>query len=59
MQVSDERTLDWCALMIDMDPDEWPDPSRIAREVWVNIPGKHRNGDAAWEAIENMIATRH
>jgi hypothetical protein len=32
---------------------------RTAREAWVRVPGKHRNKDAAWAALENMIATRH
>jgi hypothetical protein len=27
--------------------------------TWVRIPGKHRNQDAAWDALEDMIATRH
>ena len=25
----------------------------------VRVPGKHRNKDTAWAALENMIATRH
>jgi hypothetical protein len=38
-------------------PDEYkPVPGRIAREVWVRIPGKHRNADAAWDALQDMIA---
>ena len=41
-------------------PNEYrPDGSRTAREAWVRVPGKHRNRDAAWEALEEMIATRH
>jgi hypothetical protein len=41
-------------------PSEYrPDRSRTAREAWVRIPGKHRNKDAAWDALEDMIATRH
>jgi hypothetical protein len=41
-------------------PSEYrPDRSRTAREAWVRIPGKHRNRDAAWDALEDMIATRH
>jgi hypothetical protein len=35
------------------------DGSRTAHEAWVRIPGKHRNRDAAWDALEDMIATRH
>src|SRR5260370_15718088 len=36
-----------------------PDGSRTAREAWVRVPGKHRDKDAAWDALEDMIATRH
>ena len=71
------RKWDWCALMIDVHPDELkrcfckvaflyvhpseyrPDGSHTAREVYVRIPGKHRNRDAAWNALEDMLATRH
>jgi hypothetical protein len=41
-------------------PDDYkPDGSRMAREVFVRIPGKHRNKDTAWAALEDLIATRH
>jgi hypothetical protein len=41
-------------------PDEYcPDGSRVARIVWVRIPGKHRNKDRAWDALQNMMTTRH
>jgi hypothetical protein len=41
-------------------PNEYkPDGSRIAREAWVHVPGKHRNHDAAWDAFQDMMATRH
>jgi hypothetical protein len=49
---------DWCALMVNFDPDEpcWP----TAREqTWVRIPGKHRDRDAACDALDDMLATRH
>lgn len=37
-------------------PNEYkPDGSRSAREAWVRVPGKYRNKDAAWEAVEKMI----
>ena len=73
----DARKWDWCALMIDVHPDELkhcfskyaflyvhpddyrPDRGRTAREAMVRIPGKHRNRDAACEALEEMLATRH
>jgi hypothetical protein len=36
-----------------------PDGRRTAREAFVRIPGKHRNRDAAWDALEEILATRH
>ena len=51
------RKRNWVALMIDVDPDELG--SRRARQVFVRIPGKHRNRDAAWDALEELVATRH
>jgi len=47
--------------MIDIDPDgddfrEWQRP---VCWCFVRIAGKHRNRDAAWDALENMRATRH
>src|SRR5438094_4585133 len=41
-------------------PNEYrPDGSRTAREAWVRVPGKHKNKDAAWDALQDMMATRH
>jgi hypothetical protein len=41
-------------------PDEYrPAGSRIAREAWVRLPGKYRDKDAAWDALQDMMATRH
>lgn len=77
MRVEGERKQDWCALMIDVPPEELkhcackvaflyvhpdeyrPDGSRTAREAWVRIPGKHRNKDAAWDALQDLLVTRH
>jgi hypothetical protein len=52
---------DWVALMIDVDPEELRRrrPWRHPQDCWVRIPGKHRSRDAAWERIEDMMATRH
>jgi hypothetical protein len=36
-----------------------PDGRHTAREAWVRVPGKHRNRVAAWDALEDMVATRH
>jgi hypothetical protein len=55
---------DWVALMVDVDPEDprdyIPPPGGTARrERWMIIPGKHRNRDAAWDALEDMMTTRH
>jgi hypothetical protein len=52
---------DWSALMVDVDPytDDFRMWSRRVSERFVRIPGKHRSRDAACEALENMMATRH
>jgi hypothetical protein len=55
------RSRNWAALMVDFDAD---DPNRVspppdAQDAWVLIPGKHTNRDAAWDALEDMRATRH
>ena len=40
-------------------PDDYRPGDRKAHQGWVRIPGKHRNRDAAWDALEDMISTRH
>ena len=46
--------------MIDVDPDAYRNGAfRTARETWVRVPGKHQNWDAAWDAFEDMMTTRH
>jgi hypothetical protein len=54
---------DWAALMVDVHPDELrhclSDGSRTVHEAWVSVSSKHRNEDAAWDALQDMIATRH
>jgi hypothetical protein len=40
-------------------PNEYRPRDRRAREAWVRIPGKHRTKDAAWEALQDMLETRH
>ena len=50
----------WIALMIDIDPDGDDFKNHApTRSVYVRVPGKHRNWHAAYEAIEDMLATRH
>ena len=69
------RKWDWCALMVDVHPDELkhcrcktaflyvhpddykPDGQRTAKEAWVRVPGKHRNKDAAWDALYDIMST--
>lgn len=40
-------------------PDEYRPAGRSARQCFVKIPGKHRSRDAAYSALEDMMATRH
>ena len=54
------RPRHWMLLPNGLDLDEYrPDGSRTAREAWVRLPGKYRNWDAAWDALQDMMATRH
>ena len=40
-----------------VDPNEWrPAEGRVAQQCFVKVPGKHRNADAAWDAIQDVIA---
>jgi hypothetical protein len=36
-----------------------PQAGRVARARYVRVRGKHRNHDAAWEALCDMLETRH
>jgi hypothetical protein len=40
-------------------PDRYRPGFRTARQCWVRVAGKHRSRTAAWDALENMMATRH
>jgi hypothetical protein len=40
-------------------PKDYRPSGRAVHQRWVRIAGKHRNGDAARDALENLIATRH
>lgn len=42
-----------------VNPKDYLPGKRTARQCWVNIPGKHRNRDAAWDALQDVIAARH
>jgi hypothetical protein len=56
------RKRNWVALFIDVDPDDFVNrrPGRPAtRHWWFRIPGKHATRDAAWDTLEELVATRH
>ena len=56
MQATGPRRLDWVALMIDAQPDDFINYRvETVQEAWVRIPGKHRNRDAAYGALEAMV----
>ena len=55
----ESRKWDWAALVVDVDPDDLKNRPWAVHQSWVRIPGKHRNRDDAWDALENLIATRH
>jgi hypothetical protein len=57
MRITSRRRLDWVALMISVHPDELQ--YRRGWSAWVRVPGKHRSRDDAWDAFEEMLATRH
>lgn len=40
-------------------PKEYRPGSRKVQQRWLRIPGKPKNKDAAWDALENLLATRH
>jgi hypothetical protein len=42
-----------------VDPKDYRPGPRKVRQCWVRIPGKHRNRDAAWDALDNALSTRH
>ena len=53
------RRRDWVALMVDVHPDDLRTSTYDYGQCWVRIPGKHKNRDAAWDALQDMMATRH
>jgi hypothetical protein len=50
---------DWSALLVDLDPDDPGICPWQRRDCWFRIPGKHRDRDAASDALSQMMATRH
>jgi hypothetical protein len=50
----------WVALMIDCHPEDYRAVQyRVAAWGWVRIAGNHRSREAAWDALEDMMSTRH
>jgi hypothetical protein len=61
MRESDHKP-GWAALLIDVpyeDFSAWKDAGRPVHECWFRIPGKHPSREAAWEALEDLMETRH
>ncbi len=53
------RSLSWVALLIDMHPEDFRNSACKCQQRGLRIPGKHKNRDAALDALQSMIATRH
>jgi hypothetical protein len=56
------RGHDRVALMANVHPEDIRRGAfdRVAyKEGWLKIPGEYRNRDAAWDEMDNLIATRH
>ena len=45
--------------MVDYDPDDPNVRPCDLKECWFRIPGKHKDRDTAWGALEDLIATRN
>lgn len=50
-------TCDFPALFY-VHPKDYRPGERKVQQRWVRVPGKHKNRNAAWNAVEDMIATR-
>jgi hypothetical protein len=42
-----------------VNPKDYRAGGRRVLQCWVRIAGKHRGRNAAWDALEDMMATRH
>ena len=40
-------------------PKDYRPGDRTVHQGWFRIPGKHEDRDAAWDALQDMMATRH
>jgi hypothetical protein len=54
-----EGGQNWVAFLIDVPPDDFVLHRRPARSGCFRIPGEHESRDAAWDALEDLMATRH
>ncbi|MDR3423035.1 MAG: hypothetical protein P4L80_17630 [Xanthobacteraceae bacterium] len=50
-------TCDFPALFY-VHPNEYRPGDRTARQYWFRLPGKHRNRDAAWDTLQDLMATQ-
>jgi hypothetical protein len=50
-------TCDFPALFY-VHPNDYRPAERVAHQRWVRIQGKHRDRDAAYGALDDMMATR-
>jgi hypothetical protein len=51
---------DWVGLFTDLDPgDRLLHADCTAREVWVRVSGSYPGSEAAWEALLDLMETRH
>jgi hypothetical protein len=42
-----------------VDPDDYQPGSRKTHQGWFRFPGKYKNRDLAWDALQEMMVTRH
>jgi len=60
---NEEEGLEWSAIVTDTDPDgdelAWRFRDPANGNTFVRIPGRHETYEAACDAFEAMIATRH
>jgi hypothetical protein len=45
--------------MLYVHPNDYRPRDRIARQAWFRVPGKHKNKDLAWDALQEVMVTRH
>ena len=40
-------------------PKEYRPGPRKAQQSWLRVPGMHKSKNAAWDALQNLLETRH